>query len=151
MQHSLIKAVGFTDALRGGRALFDLCAARPEPIPFFGELGSVNPMFLLPGALSARGEEIGKGWAASLTMGADKFRTNPGLAILPEGPDAEWFFAASADALSQVAAQAMLMDGVRDAFCDGRDGMTAANWVTTVIASAAEGRTASPHLLEDDR
>src|SRR5690606_24189487 len=58
VQHELIRAVGFTGSLGGGRALFDLCAARPEPIPFFGELGSVNPMFLLPEAVKARGAEI---------------------------------------------------------------------------------------------
>ena len=60
VQHPLIKAVGFTGSLAGGRALFDLCAARPEPIPFFGELGSVNPMFMLPAAIDARGEELAK-------------------------------------------------------------------------------------------
>ena len=57
VQHPLIKAAGFTGSLGGGRALFDLCAARPEPIPFFGELGSVNPMFILPAAISNRGKE----------------------------------------------------------------------------------------------
>ncbi|MDN5788947.1 aldehyde dehydrogenase family protein, partial [Pseudorhodobacter sp.] len=58
VQHPLIKAVGFTGSLAGGRALFDLCAQRPEPIPFFGELGSVNPMFLLPKATEARAEAL---------------------------------------------------------------------------------------------
>lgn len=66
VQHPLIQAVGFTGSLLGGRALFDLCARRPYPIPFFGELGSVNPMFLLPAALSARGAQIAQGWAGSL-------------------------------------------------------------------------------------
>ncbi|MFN4099146.1 MAG: aldehyde dehydrogenase family protein, partial [Pararhodobacter sp.] len=80
--HPLIRAVGFTGSLAGGRALYDLCAARPEPIPFFGELGSVNPMFLLPVALAARGGDIARGWAASLTMGAGQFCTNPGVAVL---------------------------------------------------------------------
>lgn len=61
VQHPFIRAVGFTGSLAGGRALFDLCAARPEPIPFFGELGSVNPMFLLPEATKARGADIGTG------------------------------------------------------------------------------------------
>ena len=78
VQHPLIRAVGFTGSLAGGRALFDLCAARPEPIPFFGELGSVNPMFLLPAATAARGAAIAQGWAGSLTMGAGQFCTNPG-------------------------------------------------------------------------
>ncbi|MEO8245323.1 MAG: aldehyde dehydrogenase family protein, partial [bacterium] len=81
VQHALIKAVGFTGSLGGGRALYDLCTRRPEPIPFFGELGSVNPMFLLPAAVAARGEAIAKGWAGSLTMGAGQFCTNPGIAV----------------------------------------------------------------------
>ena len=66
VQHPLIKAVGFTGSLAGGRALFDLCAARPEPIPFFGELGSVNPMFVMPNAVQGarRGDRQGLGWVA---------------------------------------------------------------------------------------
>jgi alpha-ketoglutaric semialdehyde dehydrogenase len=91
VQHPLIKAVGFTGSLAGGRALFNLCAARPEPIPFFGELGSVNPMFLLPEALKARAESLGQGWAGSLTMGAGQFCTNPGIAIVADGADADRF------------------------------------------------------------
>src|SRR5690606_29995071 len=87
--HPLIKAVGFTGSLGGGRALFDLCAQRPEPIPFFGELGSVNPMFMLPEALKTRAEPLGEGWAGSLTMGAGQFGTNPGIAIVINGPDAD--------------------------------------------------------------
>ncbi len=86
VQHPRIKAVGFTGSLTGGRALFNLCAARPEPIPFFGELGSVNPMFLLPAAVAARGAAIGEGWAGSLTMGAGQFCTNPGIAVIAKGP-----------------------------------------------------------------
>ena len=77
VRHPLITAVGFTGSLGAGRALYDLCAARPVPIPFFGELGSVNPMFLLPVALSSRGADLAKGWAGSLTMGAGQFCTNP--------------------------------------------------------------------------
>lgn len=65
MTHPLIKAVGFTASLAGGRALFDLCATRPEPIPFFGKLGSVNPMFLLPAAMQVRGAQIAAGWSGS--------------------------------------------------------------------------------------
>ena len=95
--HPLIKAVGFTGSLGGGRALFDLCAQRPEPIPFFGELGSVNPMFILPTA-GNRAAEIGKGWAASLTMGAGQFCTNPGIAVVLDD---------HVDALATAAADAM--------------------------------------------
>ncbi len=79
-----IKAVGFTGSLRGGRALYDLTTRRPEPIPFYGELGSVNPVVVLPGAASARAERIAQEYAASLTLGGGQFCTNPGLLFVPE-------------------------------------------------------------------
>ncbi|MEM1078068.1 MAG: aldehyde dehydrogenase (NADP(+)) [Pseudomonadota bacterium] len=140
VQNPWIKAVGFTGSLRGGRALFDLCAARPEPIPFFGELGSVNPMFLMPGALAARGTEIAQGWAGSLTMGAGQFCTNPGLAILPKGEAAEAFIAAATAALAEVGAQTMLTDGIAAAFRNGRDRITGADGVDTLVADGTSGR-----------
>ena len=102
VQDPHIKAVGFTGSLAGGRALFNLCAARPEPIPFFGELGSVNPMFLLPAALAARGEAIAKGWAGSLTLGAGQFCTNPGIAVVIDGKDADAFVETVKTAISAV-------------------------------------------------
>ena len=120
VQHPLVKAVGFTGSLGGGRALFDLCAARPEPIPFFGELGSVNPMFLLPAAVATRGAAIGQGWAASLTMGAGQFCTNPGIAVVIDGPEADGFVAAAKAALGAVGAQTMLTDGIAQAYRQGR-------------------------------
>ncbi|WP_295812519.1 aldehyde dehydrogenase (NADP(+)) [uncultured Nitratireductor sp.] len=148
VQHPLIKAVGFTGSLAGGRALFDLCAARPEPIPFFGELGSVNPMFLLPRALEARGEEIGRGWAASLSMGAGQFCTNPGIAVVLAGTTADRFVAAAAEGLKQVDAQVMLTDGIAQAFSSGRDRIAHSDVARPVTVSDAEGRNASPALFE---
>lgn len=146
VQNPFIKAVGFTGSLRGGRALFDLCAARDEPIPFFGELGSVNPMFLLPKALKSRGAEIAQGWAASLTMGAGQFCTNPGIAFVPEGPDAEAFIAEAATALQGTAPQTMLTDGIARAFCEGRDRVASAPEVTTVVSGTTENRDVGAFL-----
>ncbi|WP_299141145.1 aldehyde dehydrogenase (NADP(+)) [uncultured Tateyamaria sp.] len=140
-----IKAVGFTGSLRGGRALFDLCAARPEPIPFFGELGSVNPMFLLPHALADRASDIATGWAASLTMGAGQFCTNPGIAVVPSA-HVDAFCAAAAQALATVAPQTMLTDGICAAFHSGRDAIAATPGVTAVLTADAQGRAVSPHL-----
>ncbi len=148
VQHPLIKAVGFTGSLAGGRALFDLCAARPEPIPFFGELGSINPMFVLPHALEARSEEIGRGWAASLTMGAGQFCTNPGIAIVMDGNAAERFVDAAAEGLKQVGAQVMLTDGIAKAFKAGRDQVAQSAAARPVMVAEAEGRKASPALFE---
>lgn len=147
VQHPRIKAVGFTGSLAGGRALFDLCAARPEPIPFFGELGSVNPMFLLPAALKARGAEIARGWAGSLTMGAGQFCTNPGIAVLIEGSDAAAFAEAARAALEPTGAQVMLTDGIAAAYRQGRDRIAAAKGVQAVLTSMCDLRNATPYLF----
>ncbi|MEB3419319.1 aldehyde dehydrogenase (NADP(+)) [Salipiger marinus] len=150
VQHPLIKAVGFTGSLGGGRALFDLCAQRPEPIPFFGELGSVNPMFLLPEAVKARGADIGKGWAGSLTMGAGQFCTNPGIAVVQTGPEGDAFVAAAAEALKGAAPQVMLTDGIAKAYKDGKARFDGRNAVEPVLTTDSEGRNAAPNLYQTD-
>lgn len=143
VEHPLIKAVGFTGSLRGGRALYDLCAQRHEPIPFFGELGSINPVFVLPHALAARSHQIAEGWTASLTMGAGQFCTNPGLLVLPEsGADA--FLDAARAALDGAAAQVMLTDGIADAYRDGKDRI--AGSAQAVLANESHGRNALPNI-----
>ncbi|GAB4226971.1 MAG: aldehyde dehydrogenase (NADP(+)) [Kiloniellaceae bacterium] len=146
VQHPLIKAVGFTGSLAGGRALFDLCARRPEPIPFFGELGSVNPMFLLPQALAGRGEAIAQGWAGSLTMGAGQFCTNPGIAVAVDGPELQSFMAAAKAALEPTAAQTMLTDGIAEAYRAGRDRVAASAGVQEVLTTTCDLRNATPYL-----
>ena len=148
VQHPLIRAVGFTGSLAGGRALFDLCAARPEPIPFFGELGSVNPMFTLPGALSERAGTLGRDWAASLCMGAGQFCTNPGIAVVIDGADADAFVASAAEALREVAEQTMLTDGIAAAYRDGQRRMAGHPAVSAVVKTDAQGRKARPNLFE---
>ncbi|MEP2705889.1 MAG: aldehyde dehydrogenase (NADP(+)) [Roseibium sp.] len=146
VQHPLIKAVGFTGSLRAGRILFDMCAARPEPIPFFGELGSINPMFLLPEALKARGSEIGKGWAGSLVMGTGQFCTNPGVAIAIEGPDADVYLNAASAGLSEVGEQTMLTEGIASAFASGQKRVAATSGVRNVLETSCSTRGASPYL-----
>ncbi len=150
VQHPLIKAVGFTGSLGGGRALFDLCAARPEPIPFFGELGSVNPMFILPEALKARGKAIGEGWAGSLTMGAGQFCTNPGIAVVAKGAEGDAFVSAAAEALKGVTTQCMLTDGIADAYKSGKKRFDGRNAVEPVLVTDSEGRYALPNLYQTD-
>lgn len=147
VQHPLIKAVGFTGSLAGGRALFDLCAQRPEPIPFFGELGSVNPMFLLPEAVKARGGEIAKGWAGSLTMGAGQFCTNPGIAVIIDSPESDAFVEAATEALAPVGAQTMLTDGIAEAYRAGRDQVAGVKGVQELLTSTCDMRNATPYLF----
>lgn len=147
VRHPLIRAVGFTGSLGGGRTLFDLCAARPEPIPFFGELGSVNPMFLLPAAMGARAQAIARGWSASLSLGAGQFCTNPGIAVVIEGEDAEVFAEAAVAALVQVGVQTMLSDGIARAYREGHDRIAETDSVQVLLPSNGQARSASPGLI----
>lgn len=145
VKHPLIKAVGFTGSLRGGRALFELCAARPEPIPFFGEMGSINPVFLLPHAAKNRGAAIGAEWAASLTMGAGQFCTNPGIVVVLEDTMAE-FVNSSREVLSEAGTQPMLTNAIASAYQQGVDTISSATGVQTIVQGGASGRDASPML-----
>ncbi len=146
VQHPLIKAVGFTGSLAGGRALYDLACARPEPIPFYGELGSVNPMFVLPAALGARGDSIASGWAGSLTMGAGQFCTNPGVGIVIDGPDADAFETRAAEALRETGEQVMLSEGIAGAFRAGQCRVRDTAGVRELVATSVGGRNAAPWL-----
>lgn len=148
VRHPRIAAVGFTGSLSGGRALFDLCAARPDPIPFFGELGSINPMFLLPAAATARAEALGTGWAGSLTLGVGQFCTNPGVAVAIEGGAADRFVAAAHAALEAVAPQTMLTDGLAAAYRAGQARLAGHDGVRALLITQAEGRSAGPTLVE---
>ncbi|MBP1807288.1 aldehyde dehydrogenase (NADP(+)) [Rubellimicrobium aerolatum] len=148
VQHPVIRAVGFTGSLTGGRALFDLCARRPEPIPFFGELGSVNPMFVLPEAMAARGTQIATGWVASLTMGAGQFCTNPGIAVALDGDEADAFARHAADGLATVGPQVMLTDGIATAYREGSQRIGGGQGVRALHVSEPSGRNATPFLYE---
>ncbi len=147
VQHPLIKAVGFTGSLGGGRALYDLAHARPDPIPFYGELGSVNPMFLLPAATEARGADIGAAWAGSLTMGAGQFCTNPGVAFVVDGPYTAKFTEAATEALKGIAKQTMLTDGIAAAFRDGAKRVSGTTGVRELLATSCDTREAAPYLF----
>lgn len=91
MKHPLVKAGGFTGSRTAGRILMDIAAARPEPIPFYAEMSSTNPVFILPGALRERGDAIAAGLHTSFTMGAGQFCTKPGMVFLPRGKEADSF------------------------------------------------------------
>ncbi|WP_454017382.1 aldehyde dehydrogenase (NADP(+)) [Azospirillum sp. Marseille-Q6669] len=114
-----IKAVGFTGSRRGGVALMEVAAKRPEPIPVYAEMSSINPVFLLPAALAARAEALGQGFVASLTMGAGQFCTNPGILLAVDGPDLDRFVTSAVEALGGSAAPTMLTPGIHAAFDAG--------------------------------
>jgi 2,5-dioxopentanoate dehydrogenase len=114
-----IQAVGFTGSRQGGTALMATAQARPQPIPVYAEMSSINPVFLLPEALKARGEAIADGFVASLTMGAGQFCTNPGLVIGIKGAELDAFVSAAAEAISASGAQTMLTPGIHAAYEQG--------------------------------
>lgn len=114
--HPQIKAVGFTGSRAGGLALCAVAAARPEPIPVYAEMSSVNPVFLLPGALQQDAASIATAFVSSLTLGAGQFCTNPGLVFAVAGPDLERFIAAASAALAESAPQTMLTPGIHRAY-----------------------------------
>lgn len=146
VDHPLIKAAAFTGSLGAGRALYNRCAARDEPIPFYGEFGSINPVFVLPGALHERASQIGQGWAGSLTLGAGQFCTNPGVIFVTEGDGHEAFIEAAADALKAAAPQTMLTESIANAFRTGASRFRNSGGVKELVGHSAEGRSGGPAL-----
>jgi NADP-dependent aldehyde dehydrogenase len=110
--HPAIRAVGFTGSFAGGRALMQIAAARPEPIPCFMEMGSTNPLFVLPEALRTRGAQIANGLFSSFTLGTGQFCTKPGLVYLPRNGDADTLVAALKVLVDQASASVMLTDAI---------------------------------------
>ncbi|MEW1806614.1 aldehyde dehydrogenase (NADP(+)) [Pseudarthrobacter sp. NPDC080039] len=117
VDHPLVKAVGFTGSTAGGRALLNRIAARPEPIPFFGELGGINAVFVAPKAWATRRAEILSGYAGSFTLGMGQFCTKPGLLFVPAG-DAEGIRSQLAEALAGFAPARLLSDRLHAGYAD---------------------------------
>jgi NADP-dependent aldehyde dehydrogenase len=137
VKHPLIKACGFTGSLRGGRALFDAASQRPEPNPVYAEMGSTNPVFILPGALQERGDAIAQGLSQSVTNGAGQFCTKPGIVIGLKDPSTSAFAERAAKLIAQVAPQTMLHAGIRDLYEKGAGQLTQRAGVTVASKSSA--------------
>ncbi|AWG20988.1 aldehyde dehydrogenase (NADP(+)) [Flavobacterium faecale] len=116
VSHPSIKAVGFTGSFAGGKALFDLANARPEPIPVFAEMGSTNPLFVLPEILKEKATAIAAGMATSIAQGVGQFCTNPGLAFIQKSDQAEVFSQQLIQNISQTPAGIMLTAGIGKAY-----------------------------------
>ncbi|HEY6644364.1 aldehyde dehydrogenase (NADP(+)) [Povalibacter sp.] len=117
--HRHVKAVGFTGSRAGGLALMKIASERPEPIPVYAEMSSINPVVLLPDALDTRAEALGTEFVGSLTMGAGQFCTNPGLVLAVEGPALDRFVASASTALQGSVPQVMLTAGIHSAYAKG--------------------------------
>lgn len=117
--HHSIKAVGFTGSRSGGLALMNIAANRPEPIPVYAEMSSINPVFVMPNKLTTEAQTIAKGFVASLAMGAGQFCTNPGMVVLLKGEAAESFKATVASEVQALGTQTMLTPGIYQAYSEG--------------------------------
>ena len=116
VKHPEVKAVGFTGSIRGGRALLDLAAQRPEPIPVFAEMGSINPVVLLPNVIAQRGDELAKTYAGSITLGTGQFCTNPGLLLGIKSEDLSNFINQLGVELSKLQPSVMLHPNIHQAY-----------------------------------
>jgi NADP-dependent aldehyde dehydrogenase len=147
VQHPLISAVGFTGSIPGGRALFDLAASRPAPIPFYGELGSLNPVLVTEQAAATRADEIAAGLVASYTLGQGQFCTKPGLVLVPSGPAGDELTAAATQTAAEAAPGALLDARMREHFLAGFAARSAAPGVRTLAAAAAAPTGDAPQAV----
>ncbi len=121
VNHPAAKAIGFTGSFAGGKALYDAAVRRPEPIPVYAEMGSTNPLFILPGALEERGDAIAEGLVGSVTLGVGQFCTNPGLVFLPPGmeEECEAFVKKVSELMSKAVPGTMLTEKIKTSYDGG--------------------------------
>lgn len=150
VQHPAIKAIGFTGSLRGGRAICDMAAARPEPIPVFAEMSSINPMILLPAALEARGAQIAQELADSVVLGCGQFCTNPGLVLGVKSPAFSAFMEAFTEIMAEKPAQTMLNQATLSSYTRGVKALMNAVGFTHLAGREQQGAQAQPQLFQAD-
>jgi len=145
VRHPVTRAVGFTGSRAAGRALFDAAAARPDPIPVFAEMSSLNPVFLLPGALHERSGAIADGMKGSVTLGVGQFCTKPGLIFGLGGADFDAFGRALAGLIEAAAPATMLHAGICDAYHHGLARATQTDGVNLLARARAAADPARTH------
>lgn len=150
VRHPLARAVGFTGSFAGGKAIFDAAVRRPEPIPVYAEMGSVNPVFVLPGAARERGDEIARGLQTSVTLGVGQFCTNPGLVFAREDDAAEHLRKRFAELIGDAPDATLLHAGIRRGFEEGIERVESVAGVKREgrpLADAGPGRAAATPTL----
>jgi NADP-dependent aldehyde dehydrogenase len=133
--HPAIRAVGFTGSTGGARALLAIIEKRPDPVPFFGELSSLNPVVVTPAAAADRAARIGAEFAASFTLGAGQFCTKPGLAFVPARPDGDNLVDAVRDAIAEATPMIMLNSGIAESYQRGTSVLAGAPGISPATAS----------------
>jgi NADP-dependent aldehyde dehydrogenase len=145
VQDDRIAAAGFTGSVNGGRALFDLATQRPTPIRFFGELGSINPVIVTPGAAEQRSADIADGFVGSYTLGVGQFCTKPGLLLVPAG---HRIVDQIVERTQQIGAGDLLYDKIAGGYGSSLDGLRQTPGVRVLVdGGSADGLSAAPSLL----
>jgi NADP-dependent aldehyde dehydrogenase len=147
VKHPAAKAVGFTGSLQGGRALFDAAVARPEPIPVYAEMGSTNPVFILPDALKKNGATIAENFVQSYTLGVGQFCTSPGIAVGSQGDDWRAFTTRVSELTKAVAPGAMLHQGILEKFKNGAEKLQRTPGVNVAAQSSAKAEARAEAVL----
>ena len=149
VEHDAITAVGFTGSYTGGRALFDAAARRPKPIPVYAEMGSINPVFVLPGAARERRDTIAAGLTGSVTLGVGQFCTNPGMVVGLSGAAFDDLAEATGREISGVEAGIMLNERIQRAYVEGVENLQSSGQVRRLAAgrTGEEGAVAGQAAL----
>ena len=150
VNHPLIWAVGFTGSFKGGKAIFDAAVRRPDPIPVYAEMGSVNPVFVLPVALAEKSNEIADGLAASVTLGVGQFCTNPGIFVIEGTEEGPRFLQNVADNIKKIYSGNMLTSAICQSYQTGIRKLGNEAGVT-ILAQGIEGdkvNQGSPYLFQ---
>lgn len=134
VKHPYTSAVGFTGSISGGRALLDIAAKRDIPIPVFAEMGSINPVVLLPEALKTRGAEIAKTYANSITTGTGQFCTNPGLLLAINNKELQQFLKNLKKEMVAIAPSCMLHPNIKNTFEKNKEKIVKQEVVTTITS-----------------
>ncbi|ADD43764.1 aldehyde dehydrogenase (NADP(+)) [Stackebrandtia nassauensis] len=145
-----VKAVGFTGSLRGGKALLDIINTRPEPIPFYGEMSSLNPVVLTEAALRERGGDIAEGLLTSVTGSAGQFCTKPGLVFVPSGADGDAFTATLAKLFANAPVAVALNQGIAESYATARAGQSNAANLVAESTGTTSGFAMVPRLFSVD-
>jgi NADP-dependent aldehyde dehydrogenase len=148
VKHPAIQAVGFTGSLKGGRALCDMAAARPQPIPVFAEMSSINPVIVLPQALAARAESVARDLSASVVQGCGQFCTNPGLVLGIRSPQFSAFVQQVAGLMADQPAQTMLNAGTLSSYGKGLQKLLAHPGIEHLVGRPQAGNQAQPQLFK---
>ncbi len=148
VQHPAIRAVGFTGSLAAGRALMQLAGNRPDPIPCYAEMSSVNPVFILPGALAERADQIAEGLFNSFTLGAGQFCTKPGLVFLPAVSEADKLLARLREKVITATPFSMLTAGIGKNYRERKEQLATAEATQHHAASVTGDASASAALFE---